>query len=70
MLHSLGSPLTSNRLYMSHSPPPPLQGVIDGDLCEVFSRLPLAKQKQLADDLDRTPYDILKKLEDVRNRIC
>ena len=47
-----------------------MQGITDGDFCELFGTLPLAKQKQLAEDLDRTPHDVLKKLEDVRNRIC
>lgn len=44
--------------------------MIDGDLCEVYSSLPYLKQKSMAVDLDRNePAEVLKKLEDVRNRI-
>lgn len=46
-----------------------LQDVIDGDLCEQYPTLPLDLQKKIAEELDRTPGEILKKLEDVRNRI-
>lgn len=47
----------------------PLQGVIDGDMCEQYTSLPYDRQKQLAAELDKTPAEILKKLEDMRNRI-
>ncbi|KAF5187930.1 Splicing factor 3b subunit [Thalictrum thalictroides] len=47
----------------------PVKDVIDGDLCEQFPTLPADLQKKIADELDRTPGEILKKLEDVRNRI-
>lgn len=46
-----------------------LQDVIDGDLCEQFPTLPLDLQRKIADELDRTPGEILKKLEEVRNKI-
>ena len=46
-----------------------LQDVIDGDLCEQFPTLPPDLQRKIADELDRTPGEILKKLEDVRNKI-
>jgi splicing factor 3B subunit 3 len=42
---------------------------LDGDLCEEFSRLNYEKQKVLSEELDRTPVEVLKKLEDIRNRI-
>jgi hypothetical protein len=29
----------------------------------------LAKQKSIAEELDRTPGEVLKKLEDIRNKI-
>lgn len=45
------------------------QDVIDGDLCEQFPTLPLDMQRKIADELDRTPGEILKKLEEVRNKI-
>ena len=47
----------------------PVKGVVDGDLCEYFTKLPLAKQKEIADEMDRSPGEIVKKLEDLRNRI-
>lgn len=45
------------------------QDVIDGDLCEQFPTLPLDLQRKIADELDRTPGEILKKLEEARNKI-
>ena len=45
----------------------PVKDTIDGDLCERFGSLTFAKQKELGDDIDRTPMEILKKLEDTRN---
>ncbi|KAH8497167.1 hypothetical protein H0E87_019750 [Populus deltoides] len=47
----------------------PVKDVIDGDLCEQFPTLPLDAQRKIADELDRTPGEILKKLEEVRNKI-
>jgi len=47
----------------------PVKDVIDGDLCETFLSLDPKKQKTIADDLDRTPGEIAKKLEDMRNRL-
>ncbi|MFN3504065.1 MAG: hypothetical protein ACK4ZJ_17590 [Allorhizobium sp.] len=42
---------------------------MDGDLCEQYTALPLAEQKKIADELDRTPNEVLRKLEDIRNRV-
>lgn len=47
----------------------PVKAVCDLDLCDLFTSLPHADQRQVAADLDRTPGEILKKLEDARNRI-
>jgi len=47
----------------------PVKDVIDGDLCECFNILDPAKQKQIADELERTPGEVTKKLEDMRNRL-
>ena len=46
-----------------------VKDVIDGDLCEQYSQLPAAKQKHIADELERSPGEVLKKLEDIRNQI-
>lgn len=47
----------------------PVQHVIDGDLCEQFSSLSLEDQIRIAADMERTPDEILRKLEDIRNKI-
>lgn len=33
------------------------------------SQAPTAKQRGMAEELDRTPGEVLKKLEDIRNKI-
>ncbi|KAK9824249.1 hypothetical protein WJX72_008915 [[Myrmecia] bisecta] len=47
----------------------PVKDVIDGDLCEQFSQMAPEKQRSIAEELDRTPGEVLKKLEDIRNKI-
>ena len=45
----------------------PVRCVIDGDLCEQYSLLEPTKQREIAEEIgDRTPSQILKKLEDIR----
>lgn len=44
------------------------QNVIDGDLCEQFNSLDVGKQKAIAGDLERSPAEVSKKLEDIRTR--
>lgn len=46
----------------------PVKQVIDGDLCEQYNTLDPSKQKSIAEELDRTPADVSKKLEDIRTR--
>jgi len=46
----------------------PNKSVLDGDLCEQFNTLEPAKQKTIAEELDRTPAEVSKKLEDIRTR--
>lgn len=43
--------------------------MIDGDLCEHFSQLPPNKQKSIAEELEKTPGEIYKKLEEIRNQV-
>lgn len=45
-----------------------LQNVIDGDLCEQYNSMDPHKQKSVAEELDRTPPEVSKKLEDIRTR--
>ena len=47
----------------------PVRNVIDGGLCEQFSQLPREVQARIAEELDRTPGEVVKKLEDMRNKI-
>jgi len=44
----------------------PVKAVVDGDLCEMFARLPGGKQQSIAQELDRTVGEVLKKLEQLR----
>jgi len=47
----------------------PVKGVIDGDLCEQFPLATNEAQSKIASALERTPAEILKKLETMRNSI-
>jgi splicing factor 3B subunit 3 len=46
-----------------------VKDVVDGDLCEQYASIPAAQQRRIADEMERTPQEILKKLEDLRARI-
>ncbi|KAK0426014.1 hypothetical protein QR680_009503 [Steinernema hermaphroditum] len=48
----------------------PVKFVVDGDLCEQFSSIDLGKQREVADHLGRKPYDVSKRLEDLRTRFA
>lgn len=45
-----------------------VQNVIDGDLCEQYNSMDPHRQKSVAEELDRTPPEVSKKLEDIRTR--
>ena len=45
----------------------PVKHTIDCDLCERYISLSAAKQRELADDVDRSPIEIVKKLEEMRD---
>ena len=47
------------------------QRIIAASLTDVVSHLQLTadKQRSIAEELDRTPGEVLKKLEDIRNKI-
>lgn len=47
----------------------PVKAVMDGELCERYTALPLSKQKDFATDADRTPTEVIKKLEELRDFI-
>ncbi|KAI8974178.1 CPSF A subunit region-domain-containing protein [Trametes punicea] len=44
----------------------PVKAVVDGDLCEMYARLAPNKQSFIANELDRTVGEVLKKLEQLR----
>ncbi|KAJ2715833.1 pre-mRNA-splicing factor rse1 [Coemansia spiralis] len=45
----------------------PVRSVVDGDLCEQYFALDNETREAIADDVDRSQQDILKKLEDMRS---
>ena len=47
----------------------PVKGVIDGDLCEQYLTLPKDKQKAIAEELDATPSETIKKIEELYIRL-
>ena len=47
----------------------PVKHVVDGDLCEEFQALAPARQRRVAEELDRSPGEVLKKLEDLRAKM-
>jgi len=61
-LSCIGRDHISYRSYYS-----PVKDVIDGDLCEMFTTLPDLQQREIAEDMDRSPAEIAKKLEDLRH---
>ncbi|CAL8090375.1 unnamed protein product [Calicophoron daubneyi] len=48
----------------------PCRNVIDGDLCELYNSLDPAKQREIAEEMDKVPSDIAKRLEDIRTRFA
>jgi splicing factor 3B subunit 3 len=46
-----------------------VKNVVDGDLCEQFMKMDKNKQVVMAEEVERRPVEVLKKLEDIRNRI-
>ena len=44
----------------------PVKAAVDGDLCEAFAHLPAHKQSSIAEELDRSVGDVLKKLDQLR----
>jgi splicing factor 3B subunit 3 len=44
----------------------PCKQVVDGDLCEQFGLLDVSLQTKVAKELDKTPLEVLKRIEDAR----
>ncbi|KXZ43846.1 hypothetical protein GPECTOR_79g125 [Gonium pectorale] len=47
----------------------PVRNCVDGDLCSQYASIPAKKQQMIAEAMDRTTGEMLKKLEDIRNKI-
>lgn len=47
----------------------PIKDCIDGDLCEMFGTLDYSRQQHVAAELLSKPVDVVKKLEEIRNRV-
>mmetsp|Transcript_10804 Transcript_10804/g.16593 ORF Transcript_10804/g.16593 Transcript_10804/m.16593 type:complete len:1302 (-) Transcript_10804:89-3994(-) len=47
----------------------PVKHVVDGDLCGAFNLLSFTQQNKIADKVDRSIGEIMKKLEDTRNAL-
>lgn len=48
----------------------PVKDVIDGDLCELFNQMDVAKQKAIAEEMDRGIPEVQKKIELWRQKTC
>ncbi|KAJ6220955.1 hypothetical protein RDWZM_006767 [Blomia tropicalis] len=46
----------------------PVKNIIDGDLCEQYNSIEFGKQRTIAQELDRVPAEVSKKLEDMRTQ--
>ena len=65
------SPPLCGRDHLSYrSAYAPVRNVVDGDICEFYSVLPLEKRRAIAEELDRTLGEVSKKLEDIRTRVA
>jgi splicing factor 3B subunit 3 len=47
----------------------PVKHVIDGDLCDAYNLLPYDEKQKIAERLDRTVGEVVKKLEETRNSL-
>uniref|UniRef100_A0A915JI41 Splicing factor 3B subunit 3 n=1 Tax=Romanomermis culicivorax TaxID=13658 RepID=A0A915JI41_ROMCU len=61
-------PLCGRDHLMFRSYYAPVRFTIDGDLCEQYNLLDYGRQKQIAEEMDRQPSEVMKKLEDIRTR--
>jgi len=69
-MRSENSPLCGRDHLSYRSSYFPVRNVIDGDLCEQYNSIDPSKQRNIAEELDRTPNEVAKKLEDIRTRFA
>ncbi len=55
------------RAYRSYYAP--ARHVVDGDLCDAYGRLPYEARMRIAEELDRSVGEVLKKLEETKNAL-
>jgi splicing factor 3B subunit 3 len=48
----------------------PVKNVIDGSLCEQFSILPAEKRGEISASFDRSPIELIKKIQDMRTNVA
>eukprot|EP01006_Ploeotia_vitrea_P052092 TRINITY_DN67651_c1_g1_i1.p1 TRINITY_DN67651_c1_g1~~TRINITY_DN67651_c1_g1_i1.p1 ORF type:complete len:1211 (+),score=162.13 TRINITY_DN67651_c1_g1_i1:108-3635(+) len=68
-LHQENPPLLGREHQVFRGAYHPVKDCIDGDFCELFTTLPYKKQQEIAEELDRTPEEVCKRLEDIRNKV-
>ncbi|KAK1747619.1 spliceosome associated factor 3b, subunit 3 [Skeletonema marinoi] len=47
----------------------PTKHIIDGDLCDAYAQLPYETKQKIAEQLDRSVGEVMKKLEDTKNAL-
>ena len=47
----------------------PMKHIVDGDLCDIYAQLPYETKQKIAEQLDRSVGEVMKKLEDTRNAL-
>ena len=47
----------------------PMKHVVDGDLCDAYGQLPYDAKQKIAEKLERSVGEVMKKLEDTRNAL-
>lgn len=47
----------------------PVKDVVDGDLCDTYAALSVSQQTAIAGELDRTPAEVMKKVEELYMRL-
>ncbi|RKP05741.1 CPSF A subunit region-domain-containing protein, partial [Thamnocephalis sphaerospora] len=69
-MRSEASPLCGRDHLSYRSAYMPAKNVVDGDLCERFNALTPERKQMIAEELDRTPNEVAKKLEDIRTMVA
>uniref|UniRef100_A0A7R9TGU0 RSE1/DDB1/CPSF1 C-terminal domain-containing protein n=1 Tax=Prasinoderma coloniale TaxID=156133 RepID=A0A7R9TGU0_9VIRI len=68
-MRQAGPPLCGNDHLRYRSYFAPVKDVIDGDLCEQYAALGRDQQRSIAEQLDATPSEVLKRLESRRELV-